>query len=221
MTTIEYFFSKKQRILFISLAVIGILISVILQTVFAEPTIQLNTIEKSYGQMLVIRGNEFTPDTEYTIKLVTPNNFELILQTGLTKDEIGITHPIEFDAMKGTYQIIIETDIGEKATSNFNFDQEITTQYKVFVESNVPYGGNVAQNIDNFENATVIISSNTEVTEFDSNTILNTSSITSNETQIPSWIKDVFVMWANGQISDQELLDGIRYLVNINVILVS
>lgn len=184
----------------------GISITMLLQAAYATPEIQLNTIDKSYGQMLVIRGYGFTPDTEYTIKLVTPNNFELILQTGLTKDEIGITHPIEFDAMKGTYQVIIETNIGEKAIIDFNFDQEITPAYKEFVESNTPYGGNVAPEINKAENVT-------QAAEIEIEKIQTK--------EIPSWVKEVFKMWASDQISDQELLNGIRYLVNINVIIVS
>ena len=35
---------------------------------------------------------------------------------------------------------------------------------------------------------------------------------------IPTWVKDVFVMWTDGYVSDLELINGIRYLVQIGVI---
>lgn len=35
---------------------------------------------------------------------------------------------------------------------------------------------------------------------------------------IPSWIKGVFVYWANGQISDNELIEAIKFLVNTGVL---
>lgn len=38
------------------------------------------------------------------------------------------------------------------------------------------------------------------------------------ESEIPSWVKDVFVMWADGYISDSELINSIEYLVQIGVI---
>lgn len=38
------------------------------------------------------------------------------------------------------------------------------------------------------------------------------------ESEIPAWVKDVFVMWADGYISDSELINSIEYLVQIGVI---
>ena len=37
--------------------------------------------------------------------------------------------------------------------------------------------------------------------------------------QIPSWIKNVSGWWANDEISEQEFLSGIEYLINNNIIL--
>ena len=39
------------------------------------------------------------------------------------------------------------------------------------------------------------------------------------DTQIPSWIKNIAGWWANGEISENEFLDGIEYLINNNIIL--
>lgn len=36
--------------------------------------------------------------------------------------------------------------------------------------------------------------------------------------EIPAWIKGVFVYWANGQISDSELIEAIKFLVNTGVL---
>jgi hypothetical protein len=39
------------------------------------------------------------------------------------------------------------------------------------------------------------------------------------DAQIPGWIKDVAGWWANGQISENEFVTGIEYLINNNIIL--
>lgn len=36
--------------------------------------------------------------------------------------------------------------------------------------------------------------------------------------EIPSWVRGVFEMWTLGQISDVELIEGIKYLISIGVI---
>jgi hypothetical protein len=41
------------------------------------------------------------------------------------------------------------------------------------------------------------------------------------ETQIPDWIKNVAEWWANNEISEQEFLTGIEYLINNNIISIS
>ena len=41
------------------------------------------------------------------------------------------------------------------------------------------------------------------------------------DTQIPDWIKNVASWWANGEISENEFLTGIEYLINNNIISVS
>ena len=38
------------------------------------------------------------------------------------------------------------------------------------------------------------------------------------DTQIPTWIKNVAGWWANGEISENEFLSGIEYLINNNII---
>ena len=41
------------------------------------------------------------------------------------------------------------------------------------------------------------------------------------DTQIPGWIKNVASWWANGEISENEFLTGIEYLINNNIISIS
>jgi hypothetical protein len=50
-------------------------------------------------------------------------------------------------------------------------------------------------------------------------TILIPNSSAQEDTQIPSWIKNVAGWWANGEISENEFLTGIEYLINNNIIL--
>ena len=48
--------------------------------------------------------------------------------------------------------------------------------------------------------------------------ILIPSSSAQEDTQIPGWIKNVAGWWANGEISENEFLTGIEYLINNNII---
>jgi len=50
-------------------------------------------------------------------------------------------------------------------------------------------------------------------------TILVPNSSAQEDTQIPDWIKNVASWWANGEISENEFLAGIEYLINNNIIL--
>jgi len=50
-------------------------------------------------------------------------------------------------------------------------------------------------------------------------TILIPNSLAQEDAQIPDWIKNVAGWWANGEISENEFLAGIEYLINNNIIL--
>jgi len=49
-------------------------------------------------------------------------------------------------------------------------------------------------------------------------TILIPNSLAQEDAQIPDWIKNVAGWWANGEISENEFLAGIEYLINNNII---
>ncbi len=49
--------------------------------------------------------------------------------------------------------------------------------------------------------------------------ILVPNSSAQKDTEIPGWIKNVAGWWANGEISENEFLTGIEYLINNNIIL--
>jgi len=49
-------------------------------------------------------------------------------------------------------------------------------------------------------------------------TILIPNSLAQEDAQIPDWIKNVAGWWANGEISENEFLTGIEYLINNNII---
>ena len=49
-------------------------------------------------------------------------------------------------------------------------------------------------------------------------TILVPNSSAQEDTQIPGWIKNVAGWWANNEISENEFLSGITYLINNNII---
>lgn len=170
---------------------------------YGETEIQIQTIPKSYGDMLVIRGFDFTVGSEYKVSMVMPNDLIVILDDGLVRSDgkVGLTHPIEDDALNGNYEIIIETEF-EKSSIIFNKNIEFTTEEKEEIINDVPYGGNVAPLIE------------PKIVQ-EQEPILQKETITS---EIPSWVRGLFEMWTLKQISDSELVNGIKYLVQIGVI---
>ncbi len=46
-------------------------------------------------------------------------------------------------------------------------------------------------------------------------------SMMTQESEIPEWVRNVFTFWVEKQISDQELISAIEYLIEINIIQVS
>ena len=47
---------------------------------------------------------------------------------------------------------------------------------------------------------------------------LNTVILITQSNEIPQWVKGVFVYWAEGNISDQELINAISFLVRSGAI---
>mgnify|MGYP001602096003 CR=1 FL=1 len=196
----------------------------LLSSAYAEPQITFNTKNTSYGHDLIIRAYGFTPNSEYLIKLIMPNGLEIHLKQGLTNgDDFGVIQPIEFGAVVGNYTVIIETE-SEKATNFFTITREpystqqtITVEEKEFVTNYTPYVGNVGSNLEETleQQKERIINESGNVTTASTNEILEKP-----VKEIPSWVKEVFKMWANGQITDTDLINGIQYLIKIEVIVV-
>ncbi|QLH10262.1 hypothetical protein [Nitrosarchaeum sp. AC2] len=214
---------RKDLIFFVVVLIFSLSFN-LLSLAYAEPQITLNVIEKSYGHDLIIRGDNFTPNSEYLIKLITPNDLLMHLKQGLTTGgDFGVIQPIEFGAMIGNYTVIIETE-SEKATNFFTIirepystQQTITVEEKEFVTDHTPYVGNVGTNLEEIlkEQKERIINESGNVTTASTNQILEKP-----VKEIPSWVKEVFKMWANGQITDTDLINGIQYLIKIGVIVV-
>ena len=47
----------------------------------------------------------------------------------------------------------------------------------------------------------------------------STSTETETTNDIPSWVKGIFSFWVDGQISDDELKDAIKFLINSGIII--
>ena len=54
-----------------------------------------------------------------------------------------------------------------------------------------------------------------------SSSILFPNSLAQEDTQIPSWVKNISGWWADDQISEKEFLTAIEYMINNNIILLS
>jgi len=70
----------------------------------------------------------------------------------------------------------------------------------------------------------VIIPKKTDITPEQTTNIVEDSNLDKqipDTKPIPEWVRGVFAFWADGKISDQELIDAIKFLVESKVIILN
>lgn len=263
---IEYFFSKKQRILFISLAVIGVLTSILVGVFAEEFELTANLDDNDYFRNQTVTVTGIVPlsnntDAKMEIWILQKNIWYDRAVLDITNSSFTHTFAIT-DAWEkdGAYTMSIQYEgqdlripfsisvpkTAEELAIEEIIDEMIelennSTSTEPIVNATLPTNSTTIEPISNqttSEPAPEPIVIIPEIIEPITNSTAptnNTETIPGNETStevieefeqvqtnsIPSWVKEVFKMWASDQISDQELLNGIRYLININVIVVS
>ena len=57
-------------------------------------------------------------------------------------------------------------------------------------------------------------------TEKEENVVIQNESSINEQSQFPEWIKDIFIMYAAGDVSESELLNAIKFLIEQEIIIV-
>jgi len=185
----------------VKLAVLSILILIsVIPFVFADSnSIIVNTDKTSYleGEAIIISGNVFpvVGKTPIVIQIMHEATYIHLAQIEVAQD--------------GTFSetVIPEGSLWEKYSE---YTVRVSYQDQI-AETEFSYGEDLDEIIiSNDDKEQVVISSDPMIIE---NTI--------EDKPIPAWVRGVFVFWANGGISDEELINAITFLVESEIIILN
>ncbi len=57
-------------------------------------------------------------------------------------------------------------------------------------------------------------------TEKEENVVIQNDSSINEHSQFPEWIKDIFIMYAAGDVSESELLNALKFLIDQEIIII-
>ena len=174
---------------------------------------EIQTDQQSYsaGDILTINGHEDSTAGAVTIKILDPNgspvslaqikldsegNFKktVMLEDQWTSGEYTIA---EQYGNKTSYAIF---DLGTTASDTISFGISSATETPVFSDSNAT---NPALSFGE-SNAT--------------SPATQTLIATVEQGKIPTWVRGVFGYWAEGKLSDQDLVNALEFLIKVGVI---
>ena len=184
--------------------IISLILVIIVPTVLADSSISISTDKTLYDRAdtIVISGQitEAVENTSMTIQILNGGNLIEISQLIITQDGI-FTHTILADGAQwtnpGTYTIRASTTEENAVETTFDFiTPSMVEQIAEAVEEPQP---DPLPHLESQPEA--VFEGEPE------------------QKPIPEWVKTVFAFWADNQISDQELKNAIKFLVQNGIII--
>jgi hypothetical protein len=125
----------------------------------------------------------------------------------------------------GDYEIVISSEFGKSvAKTTFSLIKPSEGYWSLKVEDNSTKSLTEEQNekssippIQLKEDVT--LAPLTEI-EKEENVVIQNDSTINEHSQFPEWIKDIFIMYAAGDVSESELLNAIKFLIEQEIIIV-
>ncbi len=125
----------------------------------------------------------------------------------------------------GNYEIIITSEFGKSVgKTTFSIIKPSEGYSSLKVEDNSTKSLTEEKNEESTSPSIqlkedVILAPLTE-TEKEENVVLQNESTIKEQSQFPEWIKDIFIMYAAGDVSESELLNAIKFLIEQEIIIV-
>ena len=166
------------------------------QMIRADIEIQNYDPQDGYHFMQITRlsDQEIIKDTEIMPKIIDDNLFG-----------VQILHYLE----PGGDELNLIGDYGLRIYSEFGTSEAVST-FSIIKSSMPP---TISQNIS--EEVEPIEEESTQVEEVESLQVSNSEQI---ESQIPVWVHDIFVWYADESISENDLLSAIEYLISEGIL---
>ncbi len=125
----------------------------------------------------------------------------------------------------GDYEIVISSEFGKSVgKTTFSLIKPSDGYWSLKVEDNSTKSSTEEQNekssiplIQLKEDVTLAPLTETEKEE---NVVIQNDSTINEHSQFPEWIKDIFIMYAAGDVSESELLDALKFLIEQEIIII-
>ena len=114
--------------------------------------------------------------------------------------------------LQGDYEILISTESGDAQGSTSFSIIESSNPTLESIEEKISEKTESNENESEFVSETQIQSEEKSIVEEEPDSIIEEA------TKIPDWIRNIFVLYADGSISDQELINAITFLIEQKII---
>ena len=115
--------------------------------------------------------------------------------------------------VKGDYEILISTEFGDtQGSTSFSIIESSDTILVSIEEKTISKETESNENESEFVSEAQIQSEEKSIIEEEPDSIIEKA------TKIPDWIRNIFVLYADGSISDQELINAITFLIEQKII---
>lgn len=114
--------------------------------------------------------------------------------------------------VKGDYEILISTEFGDTQGSTSFSIIESSDPILELIEEKISEQTESNENESEFASKAQIQSEEKSITGEEPDSIIE------EVTKIPDWIRNIFVLYADGSISDQELINAITFLIEQKII---
>ena len=115
--------------------------------------------------------------------------------------------------VKGDYEILISTEFGDtQGSASFSIIESSDPTLESIEEKIISKQTESNENESEFVSEAQIQSEEKSIIEEESDSIIE------EVTKIPDWIRNIFVLYADGSISDQELINAITFLIEQKII---
>ncbi len=115
--------------------------------------------------------------------------------------------------VKGDYEILISTEFGDtQGSTSFSIIESSDPTLESIEEKTISKQTESDENESEFVSEAQIQSEEKSIIEEEPDSIIEEA------TKIPDWIRNIFVLYADGSISDQELINAITFLIEQKII---
>ena len=115
--------------------------------------------------------------------------------------------------VKGDYEILISTEFGDtQGSTSFSIIESSDPTLESIEEKTISKQTESNENESEFVSEAQIQSEEKSIIEEEPDSIIEEA------TKIPDWIRNIFVLYADGSISDQELINAITFLIEQKII---